>query len=70
MTIDKATKICYYTTLVGIIRSVINMNTKVNKSKRLHELVIKQKELRDKQIKDISYYYLNKELSRSYYYDK
>lgn len=43
------------------------MNNKINKE--LHDLVIKQKELKNKQIKDVGYYYLNKELTRGYHYD-
>ena len=42
------------------------MNNKINKSKRLHDLVIKQKELKKKQIKDVSYHYLNKQLTEDY----
>jgi hypothetical protein len=45
------------------------MNNKINKSKRLHDLVIKQKELKRKQVKDVGYYYLNKELTEGYHYD-
>jgi hypothetical protein len=64
---DKATKICYYTTLVGIIIGVIIMNSKINKN--LQDLVIKQKELKKKQIEDVGYYYLNRELTKDYHYD-
>jgi hypothetical protein len=45
------------------------MNNKINKSRRLHDLVIKQRELKNKQIKDVGYYYLNKELTGGYHYE-
>ena len=44
-------------------------NNKINKSKRLNKLLDKQKDLKKKQLKDIGYYYLNKELTEGYHYE-